>query len=346
MKFTDENTGFILHERRLIDKTTDGGKTWRQVLSPVTREEKYSPVCLAFTNSSTGYAMMNDGVESTTPIFKTTDSGESWNLSGTLAGQLDGGIYFFDENNGFIAGDNDTVNVTADGGSTWKPVHVNGVPTLLTNRDANSGAVVNSNTGFVIGNQIIFKTTDKGNSWNYIPVPDAGVDTSYNTMVFKDESVGYIGTAFTGCIYKTTDGGNNWAKYYNVGSKQSLYCSGLSKNGEVYFGLVDGTIVKYKTSAVGVEDQPVVISTYKLDQNYPNPFNPSTTFSFSIANQEKVTLKIYDILGKEVATVLNADLTAGRHSVKFDASGLSSGIYFYTLKAGNFSSTQKMILMK
>ncbi len=89
-----------------------------------------------------------------------------------------------------------------------------------------------------------------------------------------------------------------------------------------------------------------VVSDFALDQNYPNPFNPSTTISFAIAAKSFVTLKVYNVLGKEVATLANGEFESGRHSVDFNASDLASGVYYYTISAGNFTSTKKMILMK
>ena len=86
--------------------------------------------------------------------------------------------------------------------------------------------------------------------------------------------------------------------------------------------------------------------TYNLNQNYPNPFNPTTTISYSIPENEYVTLSIYDALGKEVAVLDNGFRTAGNYSHTFDASALSSGMYFYTIRSGNFVQTKKMLLMK
>ena len=85
---------------------------------------------------------------------------------------------------------------------------------------------------------------------------------------------------------------------------------------------------------------------YSLAQNYPNPFNPSTTISFSLPTKEFVTLKIYDVLGKEIATLVNEELPGGKYSKHWNAEGLSSGIYFYNLTAGNNSNVKKMLLIK
>ena len=105
--------------------------------------------------------------------------------------------------------------------------------------------------------------------------------------------------------------------------------------------------VKYSQSVTtGIEQFSEIPEKFNLEQNYPNPFNPSTTISFSIPSSGFTSLKVYDILGKEVATLVNEEKQSGTYEVKFDAASLSSGIYFYTLTAELFSQTKKMILMK
>ncbi|MBK7256486.1 MAG: T9SS type A sorting domain-containing protein [Ignavibacteriae bacterium] len=98
----------------------------------------------------------------------------------------------------------------------------------------------------------------------------------------------------------------------------------------------------------GVDDQPVsgVAEVYTLSQNYPNPFNPSTKIAFSIPKASQVTLKVYNLIGQEVASLVNENLNAGEHTASFNAGTLSSGVYFYTIRAGNFTSTRKMMLLK
>ncbi len=107
-------------------------------------------------------------------------------------------------------------------------------------------------------------------------------------------------------------------------------------------------------SLVGVTDDASIPSKFELEQNYPNPFNPTTNINYVIARSEatrqspelSVQLNVYDILGHKVATLVNKQQSPGNYSVQFDASKLSSGIYFYTLRAGEFTATKKMILMK
>ena len=85
---------------------------------------------------------------------------------------------------------------------------------------------------------------------------------------------------------------------------------------------------------------------FELSQNYPNPFNPSTKIKYQIATSNPVSLKVYDVLGNEVTTLVNEIQSAGNYEVTFDASSLSSGTYFYKLQTGSFVETKKMILMK
>jgi hypothetical protein len=85
---------------------------------------------------------------------------------------------------------------------------------------------------------------------------------------------------------------------------------------------------------------------YSLTQNYPNPFNPTTKLSYSIAQSGLVTLKVYDVLGTEIETLINEEKTAGSFELSWDASYLPSGVYFYRLQAGDFTETKKMILLK
>jgi hypothetical protein len=95
-----------------------------------------------------------------------------------------------------------------------------------------------------------------------------------------------------------------------------------------------------------VEEVPGVATSYTLDQNYPNPFNPSTRIEFSLPTASFVTLKVFNVLGEEVATLVNGNLPAGIHRAVFNAAGLPSGAYLYKVTAGEFTSTRKMILLK
>lgn len=96
-------------------------------------------------------------------------------------------------------------------------------------------------------------------------------------------------------------------------------------------------------NSVSETGQPV---SFALKQNYPNPFNPSTTIEYTVAQSGPVTIKVYNALGQEVATVLNENLPAGQYETKFDGANLSSGVYIYKMTAGSYTESKKMVLMK
>jgi len=139
------------------------------------------------------------------------------------------------------------------------------------------------------------------------------------------------------------------------GGSAVVFASGFlnpsaNQNGEafgIFFALADGTVGQFPAGVASVENiSGVTPSNYSLEQNFPNPFNPSTTINFTIPNSDFVTLKVYNILGSEVATLVNENLSAGSYKFNFDAINLASGVYLYELKAGNFREIKKMNLLK
>ena len=152
---------------------------------------------------------------------------------------------------------------------------------------------------------------------------------------------------------RSTKSNSGWQKLGFINGKgttteKSNY-SFVDKNpaeGKSYYRLrqidFDGTSKIYNSVEVDFE----TVKEYSLSQNYPNPFNPSTEINYTLTKSGNVTLKVYNLLGSEIATLVNGFMEAGKHSVKFDANDITSGIYFYTIKADNFTSTRKMILMK
>lgn len=110
-----------------------------------------------------------------------------------------------------------------------------------------------------------------------------------------------------------------------------------------FYDLVYQTLPITVTS---VKDDKELVNTFSIQQNFPNPFNPSTTIKYSVPQLSDVSIKVYDVLGKEVATLVDAQQTQGVYEVNFDAANLASGMYIYTIKAGSYTSSKKMLLMK
>ena len=97
---------------------------------------------------------------------------------------------------------------------------------------------------------------------------------------------------------------------------------------------------------VAVKDEAKLPLTYSLEQNYPNPFNPLTVIRYSLPFQSRVSLKVYDVLGREVSVLVNEEKPAGIYDVQFNATNLPSGVYFYRIFAGDFTETKKLIILK
>jgi hypothetical protein len=135
-------------------------------------------------------------------------------------------------------------------------------------------------------------------------------------------------------------GNSNSPKYYSFTDKS------IEASGKYLYRLkqvdIDGTF-EYSDEVEISLGSP---NNFELAQNYPNPFNPTTSISYSIPNDGNVTLSIYDVIGNEVAVLVNGNKSAGTYSQNFDASNLTSGIYFYTIRADNFVETKKMLLIK
>ncbi|MBE2217640.1 MAG: T9SS type A sorting domain-containing protein [Ignavibacteria bacterium] len=97
---------------------------------------------------------------------------------------------------------------------------------------------------------------------------------------------------------------------------------------------------------IGIQQISSIVKEFKLSQNYPNPFNPTTKINFSIPKSDYVSLRVYDMLGREVKVLVNGPLTAGEYETDFDAKGLSSGMYYYSLRSGDYVDVKKMVLVK
>jgi hypothetical protein len=157
-----------------------------------------------------------------------------------------------------------------------------------------------------------------------------------------------------GGVLVSTNNGTSWTLINSGLMNTSVFCLAVSGS-NLFAGTVGSGVWRRPLSEMitDVEGATELPKNFILEQNYPNPFNPTTSIEYRVGSTEYVTLKVYDVLGNEVATLVNEIKPAGSYEVEFDASNLSSGIYFYQLKvypvpggAGNFVQTKKMLLIK
>jgi photosystem II stability/assembly factor-like uncharacterized protein len=189
----------------------------------------------------------------------------------------------------------------------------------------------------------VYRSTDDGVHWTNLQ--EGLTNTGILSLAINPDGSIYAGT-FQG-IFKSSDSGATW-NYIGEGLVSGEVNSLLfTPSNYLLAGTRGSGIFKSINPFItGIKDSKNLPAEFSLKQNYPNPFNPSTKITYILNMNEKVVLRVYDILGKEVAELINQNETAGKHSVQFDGSSLSSGVYFYSITAGNFRDTKKMILIK
>ena len=353
--FTDMNTGYIAVAYNFnpffgrILKTTDGGDNWFIVPIPVTQQIWN----IYFINSSTGYA---SGYKT---LLKTTDAGTTW-VDKHFPTFLND-IHFTDINTGYVVSDHGHLLKTTNGGADW----VNQKP---TNIRLNGVSFADANTGIAVGGlfnntkNIILRTTNAGTNWIQIPYNYSTCNLS--SVRFVNPTTGWI-VGHCSQIIKTTDGGASWFNQTppvnNIFFRGCFFTSALTgyiSTGFPFFSGGVGYILKttdggdeFGDVSIPVGIEPIsneVPAQFQLYQNYPNPFNPTTKIRFALPKNSvgQTFLSVYDILGREVQTLVNEQLKPGSYEVEWNASNYPSGVYYYKLVTSEYFETKKMILIK
>ena len=343
-----------------IFHSSDSGKTW--VLQFYDSSNPYFFDFIKFFNVDNGIAVA-DAISPNSPmtILKTSNGGNNWNIInnsymiGENAKDVFYQISFPSLLTGFIAGDkSNKLYKTSDGGYNWEEIQL---PVFFN--DFSLVSFYNDKLGFIIGSENLskinlYRTTDGGVNWKRIEIVPK---TSVCDIEFLPNSPNNIWFSDYDNLYFSSDTGDTWSiiKLADsvLGARNIEFLNDfvgfiLCDNSKFYSTKNNGGMF------TGVEEIGFEFpDKFFLSQNYPNPFNPSTTISFTVPSSteyysvlQNVTLKVYDIFGNEVATLVNERKPAGMYNVQFIMNNASSGVYFYTLKAGSFTETKKMLLMK
>jgi photosystem II stability/assembly factor-like uncharacterized protein len=327
MHFVNSSTGFIATGNEII-KTINSGVNWYSSYDDCENDCYFYK--LFMVNEVTGYAIAD------WYVYKTTNFGNEWYRIAGFGIRNTG--FFLNQSTGWFFS---TISVkkTTDGGVSW-------IQNKIDFNNFNKVFFINENTGWSVGggpisDGAIKKTTNSGLNWI---TQKQAINHWFSDISFANENTGWaIGSEG---IFRTTNGGNNWIhqltpqsyfNYFNIYMKSSI---------EAY---VTADSVLLYTSNGGVNIETIsneVPNHFFLKQNYPNPFNPATNIKFSIQKSGFVNLKVYDVNGKEIATLVNENLQAGEYQTSFTATGLPSGIYFYNMKTMEFTETKRMVLMK
>ncbi len=345
----------------------DIGRTWKNIQNYVFK-----------------FLIQEDGsilIDSQSGIFRSNDNGSTWNLlwstgnyydinslSANNTGILVADIYYigpgsYSNNNGIIQ--------STDNGSTWNFVSTAHLPTIIeSNKNGEFFGSWGSNI-FHSSNGVqwtIIKSDSLGSTHDIFFDSDGNpliatynglykltiINDSSETKLLANNSINSLCVTDHDEFFATTDNDVIYSK--DEGITWQKFSSGLPASGirsitidNDGYGLVStlSGIFRSTGSLTNISSKHNEMhNAYILTQNYPNPFNPTTTISYSIPKPGLVTLKVYDILGREIATLVNENKLSGNYEIKFNASNLASGIYFYQLHAGNFIETKKLILLK
>ena len=298
-----------------IYRSTDEGQTWTRTNTGFPND--FTVRNFAVSGSRLFAAVsISTGENRDRSVWTSTDNGQTW--APTAFNQTGFGAYA-------IAASGNTVWVggvgfprglfrSTDNGTTWAPLNLSGstdpIPTDNVNSLAVSGATLLALGG---GPPTLFVSTNAGNTWirtmSGLPVSNA------STLLGNAGKVAFMGTsAYLAYYFDDSNGGGVWRR--------------------------EAAQLSTPTHA---NKQP---TDFQLEQNYPNPFNPSTTITYQLPIASNVSLKVFDMLGREVATLVNERQNAGQYQVRFDATRLASGMYFYRLQAGGYIETKKMMLVK
>ncbi len=268
-------------------------------------------------------------------IYKSSDNGSSWT-------QINNGLGSFLAIQALTITSNGNVFAGTAGGGVFKCS--DGVNwTKLTCSYSVIWSMASTSTAVFAGTygDGLYRSLDAGLSWT---------KTSLNISFVYSITVNLSGkiyvSSLTNGVYTSTDNGTTWNSIGMDGyGVSSLLVSTTSNN--VYVGTKEGKVfMSSNNGTTAIENNNALPTEFKLEQNYPNPFNPSTTIQFAVPQAGKYSLKVYNVLGQEVAELMNKDLSAGVHKVNFDATRMASGMYIYRLNGSNVNMTKKMILMK
>jgi len=337
------NTAFLINENiyyaagdsGAIFRTSDGGIHW----SDQTNYKKYDIQSIYFTDENNGMVAggYQDGERAF--IYKTTNAGTNWfeAYDSLGLGQLNS-LTFVNELSGYCAGNNGNILRTYDGGYSWESENIfSGNLYSVSFRDTKNG-LISGETG------MIFKTTNGGSNWDYMI---SGFYSDIYSVKYLSEDMA-VAAGQEGTILFSRNDGINWQKEFRI-TKNDIHSVEFNFENKIFAAGEYGTIIysdikdpKLLASA----NKNIEIPEATLSSNYPNPFNPATTIKFDIRTPAFTKLSVFDVLGREIKTLVNEELKTGSYSLVFDGSEFNSGVYFYRLTSGDFVETKRMLLVK
>ena len=324
-----------------IRRSTDGGKTWHSADTAL-----YYYTRFVFIDSLTGIAVgarvSNGGATFHPAVRRSTDAGATWSTVWTRSTPFElTGVSFSSPTDGWAVTYDGVLFQTTDAGSHWT------MRDSLGSFPVRDLELLGSGQGWLVGGiggiMLIGMTTDDGQTWS-----DTSADGgSAREVEFLTGQRGWI-VGLNDEPLTTTDGGTTWTRQVTIPRFTGFESISMV---DVNLGFaVGGNGMIYRTNNGGVvpvlEAPPAVPVRTTLGQNYPNPFNPTTRIEYRIAESGPVTLKVYNVLGGEVATLVNGVKPPGIYEVTWDAAGFASGVYFCRLETSTTVQTRQIVLLR
>lgn len=304
---------------------------WEPVKGPLAGQV----LALAVDRNEVIFAGTNVGVA------RSVDNGDSWEFD--LPGRAVLALAINDAGHIFAGTIGRGVYRSTDQGETWSEVN-NGLTMPLV-----LALIINSDQHLFAGTYFggVFRSTDNGDSWEETNI---GLNApSIAALAIND--AGHIFAAApginTGGVFRSLNNGDNWEAVNSGLPQANVFALGFDRQGRILAGTDgDGVFRSIRTTTSVDEDAGDLPLSFALAQNYPNPFNPSTTITFDLAKPSPVKLKVFDVTGREVAVLADQIFQAGTHRIVFTPNGLTDGLYFYRIEAGEFAQTNKLTLLK
>lgn len=338
--------GWIAADGGLIMRTTNSGWSWSYESISSGSTNFYDMSIVRRDTSYQLYAV--GGYRSYGSVVASSGNG-TWSAQLQVYTGILCGITFVNRDTGFVVGNGGNMYKTTNGGSSWL--------TASSGTDTNLCSIkfFNDSVGVVVGDKgMIRKTTDGGSTWKTI---QSGGDKVMLSVIVLGDSVAYaVGSNTT--ILVTADQGNTWTQEEVAGPTDRGMSGIFFVNGQDGWAVGSGGLILHTTHGFGKTGSKVQLNTavhgsestvpsvFSLDPVFPNPFNPETTINFTLAKRDHAELKVFDVLGKEVGTLVDGELNAGTHTAIFDGTRLASGVYFLRLTSGSSVQTVKAVLQK
>lgn len=337
---TSDQTVIAVGNNGTITLSTNTGNDW-VVAAPVTTANLYG----AEFNSIYSYAVGDNGT-----VVWSFDGGATWTQvpSGTTRNLKAISLSNQFGSNVIAVGEKGTIIRSTNSGQNW--INISLADTTVNFYDITTkGIYYNSGNNFCIvgSGGRIYKSTNGGLNW--VQKTSGTTNTLRNIYQHTADSIVVVGD--NGTIRFSTNGGETWFTdaFFNSPLTRHYKAISLINRDHNTFSALSDTLWFVSSDPFTVGVRPVsseIPKGFSLSQNYPNPFNPISKIKMQISKLSAVKLVVFDILGREVETLVNEQLRPGTHEVEFDGSKYASGVYFYKLSAGDFTETRKMVLVK